>query len=189
VSLPEFRAWPSIPRLKGSGVTIVTEKIDGTNAIVHVSDDLSTVTAGSRSRWVTPEADNFGFAAWVAENAELLRGLGPGYHYGEWWGIGIQRNYGLRERRFSLFNVGRWSKTPPPVCCSVVPVLAYVDGFETGKFVELAETLRLTGSHASPGFMNPEGIVIRHPKSGSLFKYTYDGDKHKWQAAAAAEGA
>lgn len=38
---------------------------------------------------------------------ELLK-LGKGYHYGEWWGKGIQRGYGLEEKRFSLFNVSRW---------------------------------------------------------------------------------
>ena len=44
---------------------IVTEKIDGTNGVVLVQED-GTVVAGSRSRWIVPLADNFGFAAWVA---------------------------------------------------------------------------------------------------------------------------
>ncbi len=177
--LPEFKEWPSIPRLKGSGFTLVTEKIDGTNAIVHVSEDGLTVTAGSRSRWITPEADNYGFARWVAEHAEELRELGPGYHYGEWWGAGIQRRYGMPDKRFSLFNVQRWEKMPPPACCLVVPVLARLDGFDTSEIQAVADGLRKTGSVAAPGFMNPEGIVIFHPRSKSLFKYTLDGDVHK----------
>jgi hypothetical protein len=88
---------------------IVTEKLDGTNAQVHITDD-GRIFAGSRNRWITPDADNFGFARWVAEHEEELRALGPGSHYGEWWGSGIQRRYGLDEKRFSLFNVGRWTR-------------------------------------------------------------------------------
>ena len=57
--------------------------------------------------------------------------LGVGQHFGEWWGFGIQRGYGLHERRFSLFNTGRWSDPAVrPACCGVVPVLA--DGDFTG---------------------------------------------------------
>jgi hypothetical protein len=66
--------------------------------------------AGSRSRWLTPEADNFGFAAWVKEHAVEFRALGPGRHFGEWWGRGINRGYGQLIRWFSLFNVSRWDK-------------------------------------------------------------------------------
>lgn len=71
---------------------IATEKIDGTNALIHIADDFETMKVGSRTRWITPGDDHFGFATWVEANrAELLR-LGPGQHYGEWWGAGIQRN-------------------------------------------------------------------------------------------------
>ena len=34
--------------------------------------------------------------------------LVPGRHFGEWWGSGIQRGYGLDEKTFSLFNAYRW---------------------------------------------------------------------------------
>lgn len=109
MDVPAFEAFPSISRLSRSFT--VTEKIDGTNAQVHVSED-GTVCAGSRSRWITPEADNFGFAAWVkAHEDELRNGLGVGSHFGEWWGAGIQRRYGLAEKRFSLFNVARWGES------------------------------------------------------------------------------
>lgn len=63
-----FEAFPKIPRLKRG--CVITEKIDGTNACVYVGED-GLVLAGSRSRWVTPEADNFGFAAWVRDHEEL----------------------------------------------------------------------------------------------------------------------
>lgn len=103
----EFKPFQKIARLNRE--VLVTEKIDGTNGLVWIAEDGVEMRAGSRSRWITPEADNFGFAKWVADNAEELRRLGPGYHYGEWWGAGIQRRYGLTEKRFSLFNVSRWA--------------------------------------------------------------------------------
>jgi hypothetical protein len=170
----EFVPFPKIARLNRE--VIVTEKIDGTNAVVLVGEDGS-VRAGSRSRWITPEDDNFGFARWVAEHTEELRGLGPGRHYGEWWGAGIQRRYGLSETRFSLFNTSRWGDAAArPACCHVVPVL------ELGVHINDAVTsalyqLRRDGSRAAPGFMRPEGVVAYHTASGQLFKVTLEKDE------------
>lgn len=184
MSLPEFKAFEPISRLKRG--CVITEKIDGTNALVHVSDDGTTVMAGSRSRWITPAADNFGFATWVADHADELRSLGPGYHYGEWWGAGIQRRYGLKEKRFSLFNVGRWGaggkdETKRPACCHVVPVL-YRGAFDLHNIEVVAAELKRQGSMAAPGFMDPEGIVVYHEAARALFKFTLDGDGHKHEA-------
>jgi hypothetical protein len=176
VSLPEFRPFSKIPRLNRE--VIVTEKIDGTNAVVYVSDDSAIVAAGSRTRWITPQSDNFGFAAWVAAHEEELRtGLGPGLHFGEWWGAGIQRRYGLTEKRFSLFNTHRWSDAATRhACCGVVPVLA--TGIDIRSTTEHAlARLRLEGSLAAPGFANPEGVVAFHTASGALFKVTLEGDE------------
>jgi hypothetical protein len=187
VSLPEFVPFPSIARLARSFV--VTEKIDGTNAQVYVGED-GVVLAGSRSRWITTEDDNFGFAAWVkAHEDELRTGLGIGSHFGEWWGAGIQRRYGLTEKRFSLFNVARWgnddardlNKYPDPTrpaCCHVGPML--VQGQFTTELVDAAlDILRTSGSMAAPGFMQPEGVVIWHEAARVLFKKTLEGDGHK----------
>ena len=80
------------------------------------------VFAGSRNRWISPQDDNYGFAKWVATNKDDLARLGPGLHVGEWWGQGIQRNYGLKEKRFSLFNVAKWDEARPK-CCGVVPTI------------------------------------------------------------------
>ncbi len=35
----------------------------------------------------------------------------PATYFGEWWGSGVQRGYGLQkgDKRFSLFNVSRWA--------------------------------------------------------------------------------
>jgi len=175
---PEFKPFDSIPRL--SKTIVISEKIDGTNACIHVSDDGMTVTAGSRSRWITPGDDNFGFARWVHDHTDELRGLGPGYHYGEWWGAGIQRRYGLQEKRFSLFNAGRWETERPP-CCHVVPVL-YRGPFSLSAVDDELGRLAAEGSRAAPGFMQPEGIVVYHEASRQLFKKTLDGDGHKGAA-------
>lgn len=175
--LPLFEGFPSIPRLKRQ--CVITEKVDGTNAQIRVLPD-GRVIAGSRNRWITPEADNYGFARWVKEHEDELRALGPGAHFGEWWGAGIQRRYGLDVKRFSLFNVSRWgtAATFPPDCCDVVPALYAGDFSSTVVENELAK-LAAGGSYAAPGFMEPEGIVVYLTASRSLFKVTLDGDGHK----------
>lgn len=175
---PEFQPFPKVPRLN-RGV-VVTEKIDGTNAAIHVTEE-GQVFAGSRNRWITTKDDNHGFARWVEEHAiEIAHGLGPGTHFGEWWGSGVQRGYGLTkgEKRFSLFNTARWNhETPPPECCNVVPVLAVLALFDTSTIRHLLAELEAAGSQAAPGFMDPEGIVIYHAASRSLFKATLHGDE------------
>ena len=170
--VPAFEEFPKIPRL--SRECVVTEKIDGTNGCVLVMED-GRVIAGSRTRWITPEADNFGFARWVREHADELReGLGIGRHYGEWWGQGIQRRYDQDRKRFSLFNTAKWSDTHP-ACCDVVPVL-YTGPFDTSEVVRVLESLAQYGSRAAPGFMKPEGVVIFHVQGRLYFKKTIEKD-------------
>jgi hypothetical protein len=170
----EFVKFKKIPRL--SREIVVSEKIDGTNAVVYIGED-GTFLTGSRNRWISPEKDNFGFAKWAHEHREELLALGPGYHFGEWWGQGIQRGYGLDHKRWSLFNVSRWNEaTPPPACCHVVPVL-WVGNFETANVYCALENLAKFGSVASSGFMDPEGVVVFHSASGTLFKKTIKGDE------------
>jgi len=189
-----------MPRL--SRAAIVTEKLDGTNAQVYIEDvtleayqqrleaDLlgrvfadnqpcpdgyvRLLRVGSRTRWLSPEDDNFGFARWAFDNACSLMGLGPGRHFGEWWGSGIQRGYGLDERRFSLFNVSRWAEDRP-TCCHVVPTI-YTGVFDTVAIEDALSTLRTGGSMAAPGFMHPEGIVAFHTAANMGFKKTLDDD-------------
>lgn len=169
---PTFIPFPKIGRL--SRDIIVTEKIDGTNACIHIPE-AGRWMVGSRTRWITPDDDNFGFAAWVRDNAEDLSRLGVGTHFGEWWGAGIQRRYGLKEKRFSLFNVSRWNQETKPSCCHVVPTL-YVGDFDTAAIRDTMAQLLSSGSLAAPGFMKPEGVVIFHTQSGALFKKTYEKD-------------
>jgi hypothetical protein len=191
----EFIAYPKTPRLKRE--IVITEKLDGTNAqvvITHGSfeDDLDDTTiiaasgdevdllimrVGSRTRWITPgkTTDNYGFAGWCLDNADELFKLGVGQHFGEWYGQGIQRNYGLDHRRFALFNTARWGAHNPntPACCEVVPVI----GVGSMADVDMAlERLKNVGSYAVPGFMNPEGIIAYHSASKQNFKVLLEND-------------
>lgn len=171
--MDDFVAFEKIGRL--SREVIITEKIDGTNAQIAIGEDGS-FRVGSRSRWLGADGDNFGFGMWALMNKDELMKLGPGRHYGEWWGAGIQRRYGLTEKRFSLFNVHRWSDDAVrPACCGVVPTL-WTGDFDTNEINRVMETLAATGSQAAPGFMRPEGVVIYHAQARVLFKKTFEGD-------------
>lgn len=191
-----FIGYPKTPRLYDSSI-IVTEKIDGTNAqvVIETARDradrvLSTpqfdgaghysprtnlwMRCGSRNRWITPEADNAGFARWAYENVDELTCLGPGQHFGEWWGKGIQRGYGLDEKRFSLFNTGRWSDAETrPKCCHVVPVL-HEGPFCTAGIDLGIEKLAMHGSFAAPGFMKTEGVIVFITAANKAFKVITD---------------
>jgi RNA ligase len=163
------------------------------NPHVEESDKLYLFTA-SRNRWLSTgkQNDNHAFAYWVQEHGAELVMLGEGRHFGEWMGKGIQRGYGLEEKRFYLFNVSKWVKknfecTPPlaekqeycPNCCEVVPIL-YEGIFDTIKIDQILNILKVGGSVAVNHYMNPEGIVIFHTASGQYFKKTIENDeKHK----------
>jgi len=177
---PEFKAFSKISRL--SREIIITEKIDGSNGIICI-DEAMNIYAGSRKKWLWESGqdeihnDNMGFGRWVKDNQEELKKLGPGFHYGEWWGLGIQRNYGLKEKHFSLFNTSRWADVSlRPKCCDVVPVL-YQGLCNTISIDQVLTRLSNTGSVAAPGFMKPEGIVIYHTASRTMFKKTIENDE------------
>jgi hypothetical protein len=172
--MSDFVPFPKIARL--SREIIVTEKIDGTNSQIFIGEDGS-IRAGSRNRWLTIAEDNFGFARWVEENREQLLELGPGRHFGEWWGSGIQRGYGLPkgEKQFSLFNVSRWAESRPE-CCHVVPTL-YRGEFSQDVIDLALAALRTNGSRAAPGFMKPEGVIVFHVAANIGFKKTLERDE------------
>mgnify|MGYP000868014986 FL=1 len=172
--MSDFVAFPKIPRL--SRRCVITEKIDGTNACIFIGED-GEFLVGSRTRWITPENDNHGFARWAYEHKDELLGLGPGRHFGEWWGQGIQRGYGLKEKRFSLFNTSRWmDDAVRPACCHVVPVLADC-GFNERVVEAALFMLKVSGSVAAPSFMRPEGVVIYHTAGNLYFKKTIEKDE------------
>lgn len=176
----EFLAWPKIPRVENRK-EFYTEKIDGTNACVIWSyadpDEKTLVTyltevgpislwCQSRSRFITPDDDNFGFAYWARNCANELLKLGEGHHFGEWWGQGIQRGYGMDKKVFSLFNTKRWNTSNPnrPSCCSVVPTI------HASSVEEAKQKLIDQGSLAAPGFMDVEGIVVFEYQTSTMWK-------------------
>ena len=142
------------------------------------------------------------FAIWSSLNVvieksfskvELMK-LGTGRHFGEWWGQGIQRKYGLDHKRFSLFNVARWhlageeAQVIPcadprivkhteelPSCCRLVPLLSR-EVFNTNLINCAISCLSSTGSVAAPGFMKPEGIIVFHIAGNVGFKKTIEDD-------------
>ncbi len=196
---------------------IVTEKIDGTNAGVFIKtcffgesvehDPNRTavvfgsalgdgglpveeyhVYAQSRNNFITPDRDNHGFSNWVLANAQALVGiLGPGRHFGEWWGKGIQRGYGADRKYWSLFTGSaiRMRKrlagvTDPDLLAEAMEHIGLreVPVISTGPFSEnlvrtCMDILRDKGSFASPGFRRPEGIIVHHLDAGQNFKVTF----------------
>lgn len=169
----DFVGFPKVARLQRE--IIITEKIDGTNGQIYITKDGDMYVA-SRTRWISPADDNHGFAAWARANENELLKLGPGRHFGEWWGKGINRGYGMQEKRFSLFNVVRWFNNPElPYCCDVVPTL-YRGKFNPGEIDGCIMTLKSTGSRAAPGYMDPEGIVVFHVPGNVMFKQTIKND-------------
>ena len=175
----QFEEFPKISRLFRE--VSITEKIDGTNAQIIVQAD-GAVQAASRSRLVTPEDDNYGFAKWVKANEDELRqGLGEGRHFGEWWGSGIQRNYSQTTKRFSLFNTHKWTEVRP-ACCDVVPII-WAGIYSPSCVHDALKVLRNEGSKAAPGFMKPEGIIIWHTAAQTYFKVTLEKDD-EWKGKA-----
>lgn len=203
--MSEFKAWPKTPRLFRD-ITI-TEKIDGTNAAVQIhklegevygdklmvaeveqEDGVYGVWAQSRKRLITPQDDNAGFARWVSNQAHhLVPALGPGTHYGEWWGQGIQRNYGMNHKRFSLFNTSKWNDLfylaedhhwahLRVAGIDVVPVMYEGPFSETAVKLALAD-LRMNGSIANPDYDNPEGVIVYHHAANSVFKVLLENDE------------
>jgi hypothetical protein len=185
-------------------MVVITEKIDGTNSqvwfmtsaeflesdiagldVVYAFENGDVMLVGSRKKFITPRSDNFGFARWAVSNANtLFADLGYGQHFGEWWGQGIQRGYGLDHKRFSLFNTSRWAAhgshdgaifaTPN---LGTVPVLYEGLPSDVEPVIDtLLETLADEGSYAAPGFDDPEGLIIYHTAAHQCFKVTLQGD-------------
>jgi len=178
-SRPVFEPYGKTPRLFRD--MVISEKLDGTNAGIRITDD-GVIWAQSRNRLITPDDDNQGFAQWVNTHAgALVDTLGPGLHFGEWWGSGIQRGYGLDpgDKRFSLFNGKRWGGHEDEL--GMVPGLGLVPLIFRGTFDTMSvdvsvNHLESTGSLAAPGFMRPEGVIVWHAAARQVFKVLIEND-------------
>jgi len=169
------------------------------------------VRAQSRKRIITPGNDNFGFAKWVWDNAEGLANLlGFGYHYGEWYGEGIQKNpLAVAGRRWALFNTWHWGRKEnlerlrmvdiPGL--TLVPVLHDEQRDGPADYFTIPgviEGLKVGGSRAD-GYMTlpnahkmdfhvegPEGIIVWQRETSQRYKILLqEDDKHKWEVAQA----
>jgi hypothetical protein len=177
-----FESFPKIDRWTNETATI-TEKIDGTNAAFTFDPDGHLGVVQSRKRIITPgkQSDNAGFAGWVSDNAEQLFALfGPGRHFGEWWGAGIQRTYGAIGKHFSPFNTKAWPNDRPMeevggVPVKGVPTLAITTlDLLAAELAYAHRRLVERGSFAMGGFMDPEGCMIYLHRLGRYLKAPLD---------------
>lgn len=213
----EFAKFGSIGRLYRD--VVITEKIDGMNACIVIKqvlgDDIYrnaltvvndvpfndysecrfAIGVQSRKQFLTLDNDIQGLAAWVLEHArELVLALGPGYHYGEYWGKNIQRSYHQKRNWFSLFNSKRWTKDNVGHIDGllVVPIL-YAGPYEDWVNQMQLHRLDIEGSYAAREVddrkldFRAEGIVGWHIALDTYYKVTLDGDGHKGAAKKAAE--
>lgn len=192
---------------------VITQKIHGSNAQVCIFPkgqpselipgnvdtafnadgtprDGYDVKVGSRERWIFPgkTTDNFGFAQFVEDNKqEFIDKLGPGTHYGEWAGPGINSGEGLKEKTFILFNHGRPYENGLPPRTVLAPVLfdsanlgEWNPGLTPDIYIDSVMTdLKLNGSKLVPGFMRPEGCVIEY--AGKKYKKVFKAEETQWK--------
>lgn len=178
----DFAGFGKISRASKAYGCVITEKLDGTNAQIVIKDGVIEAV-GSRSRWIVPgkSTDNYGFASWVLQHYQDLLTLGDGTHFGEWYGNGIQRGYGLDHKRFALFNADRWTNLAPlPHCCEVVPIL-YRGEFSPLSMATTMGDLEMHGSYSAPGWDKPEGIVAYLYGPRILIKETFEFSQGKWK--------
>lgn len=185
-----FESYQKIEQIGRLYMTI-TQKIHGSNAQILIESVAHewqpaecgyqdyNVIAGSRTRWLTPDDDNYGFAQWVMDNRyELIEKLGVGRHYGEWCGKGINAGEGLIEKHFVLFNWHKFRTMPLPSRVMTVPLL-YSGKFSFNAINEVMEDLKQTGSKLVPGYMKPEGIVIQIDEQ--KYKKVFDDESVAWK--------
>lgn len=195
----EFKSFPEIKKL-GSTEFSVTQKIHGTNAQVMIypkkmernvdagngqgyTEIVETgemeLLVGSRTRWIVPGDDNYGFAAFVyANKQEFIDKLGPGQHFGEWAGPGINSGEGLSQKTFILFDYWKFpSERPLPPQTATVPVL-YSGSFDLSQVEKCMEDLKTNGSRLVAGFMRSEGVVVQI--KGTRYKVVFDAEETQW---------
>ena len=127
-----FVKWPSIESFrqinhgKAGGTTYRAKvKLHGTNAAI--TWDGEKVIAQSRTRVITPEDDNLGFAAWVRDSGiqDTWRKDVHVTVFGEWCGKGIQKGVAVSQIDRKIFAVfaaldhgtGRFAYFPETLAC------------------------------------------------------------------------
>lgn len=180
----EFESFGKIERYEKANATI-TEKIDGSNACIVIDETgVALIQSRKRALNVGKQNDNFGFAQWVRGNEqEIIAFFGHGRHYGEWFGCGIQRGYGMRERCFAPFNTGLFPEDRVDWIDGVVPTPVLWQGMLCDLSAGVEESMDILaneGSQTKPGFAwTAEGCMIWSRATGYL-KVPFEG-AHKWE--------
>lgn len=177
----EFKPFSKIAKIDALSM-VITQKIHGSNAQLLVfknSFEELDILVGSRTRWLSPECDNYGFASFIYENKqEFIDKLGEGRYYGEWAGPGINSGEGLTEKTLVLFDHYRFTpERPLPPRTKVVPVL-YKGTIKWDELDICMRDLALVGSKLVPGFIRVEGIVI--DIGGVRYKKVFTPEETKW---------
>lgn len=166
----------------GKTIEVEMRNIDDFKVEYCVVAKFLNLSVGSRSRWIAPGNDNYGFAEMVyANKQEFINKLGPGRHYGEWAGPGINSGEGLKQKVFVLFDHWRYpADRPLPPNTVIVPVL-YEGQFDLSQVEKAMTELKTNGSKLVPGFMRPEGVVVRI--KGERYKVVFQAEDAKWKDA------
>jgi hypothetical protein len=159
------------------GDVIITEKLDGTNACVIIENG-EIVGVQSRKRMINVDDDNYGFASYISQNEELILKLGDGYHYGEWCGLGIQKNpHNLDAKYFYLFDTRRWNTdNEPPEGIRRTRTL-YTGTLNSNTVEDCMKQLEL---YAEENNYKAEGVVVRYILLRINEKHTFKNSKGKW---------
>lgn len=173
-----FPKYPKTLRYENLRV-VITEKIDGTNGLIEISPD--GVRFGSRNCYLNEHKDNYGFFNFFSQfENRIMESFSPEYDglvhiYGEWFGAGIQRTYGLKEKYFMPFSP-YWANTLIEVGVpNIVPPYQFYAGKMDSVREEMAfQTLKEEGSQLVPGWKRPEGIIIHYLDNNLKIKRTLD---------------
>lgn len=177
----DFKSFSKIAKIDALPM-VITQKIHGSNAQVVIFENGHgelDILVGSRTRYLSPEADNYGFCSFINDNKqEFIEKLGIGRYFGEWAGPGINSGEGLTEKTFILFDHYRFPpERPLPPQTRVVPVL-YTGKLDSDEITIALEDLSFKGSKLVPGFMRPEGIVVEI--GGVRYKKVFNPEETAW---------
>lgn len=186
MSTANYNSFPSIERLENI-YCIISEKIDGTNGLIEINE--TNVRFGSRNRYISFSDDNAGFANFFKDYEARFKDAAkdittdesyPLRIYGEWFGRGIQRGYGLKDKFFMPFSFFYGEKLIEYQVPNVIaPNIMYTGKFSMEVVSACMQQLKLNGSGIVKGYKQPEGIVIFFPKYNFRLKETFDGAKWK----------
>ena len=189
-----YPSFPSIERLENLYCHI-TEKVDGTNGLIEIgiqTDLLLTVNFGSQNRYISSHDDNMGFVNFFEQHTGDIFNIYdmikeekgditlPLHIYGEWFGKGIQRGYGLADKHFMPFSEFLATKLIDAGVPNIkMPVTLHSGKFSIATLDGCMNKLKDEGSQVIPGYNRPEGVVIYFPTYNFRLKETFEGPKWK----------